>query len=212
MTLIVLFRGNDSTGTDDVASKGRDLQLRIPGSTVHPYTRLVRVIEFESDAVLVHEAITYPRKPLEQPQVTTESLWVTTDAIARQKGLQLGPWGLEHTLWLVWRELITQNLLCPVLVWKIEDETPLCNQTILLRRQARFGTDFVLWQSYVSMIDPSIRSVIESVLERGVEINEGKARWELQLEAQSFHLEEGDLITAEIIRAVLRELEESSNL
>ncbi|MBK7033391.1 MAG: hypothetical protein IPH49_09020 [Ignavibacteria bacterium] len=210
VTLIVLFRSYATSESDAVASKGRDLQLRIPGSTVHPYARIVRVCEFETDAILVHDVITYPRNRSEQPQVTTESLWATIDALARQKGLRLGPWGLEHTLWLVWRELVEQNLLCPVLVWMIEDETPLCNQTILLRRQAHIGTDSVLWQSYVSS-RPCYCTVIESVLDRGVETNEAKARWELQLEAQSLHLEEGDQITAEIVLAEVRESEESVN-
>lgn len=211
VTLIVLFRSYATSESDAVAGKGQVLQERIPGSAVHRYARLVRVTEFETDAILVHDVITYPRKPIEQPQVTTESLWATIDAIAQQKGLRLGPWGLESTLWFVWNELIAQNLLCPVLVWKIEDETPLCQQTILLRGQPHIGTDPVLCQSYVSSIDPAIRTVVESVLDRGVETNEAKARWELQLEAHSFGLEEGDLITAEIIRAELRECEESVN-
>ena len=211
VTLIVLFRSHDSKGTDDVASNGQVLHERIPGSTVHPYARLVRVSEFETDAILVHDVTSYPRNRSEQPQNTAESLWVALGAIAQQKGHRLGPWGLESTLWFVWRELIAQNLLCPVLVWKIEDETPLCQQTTLLRRQAHIGTDPVLCQIYVSSIDPEIRTVVESVLDRGVETNEAKARWELQLESHSFHLEEGDLITAEIIRAELRESEESVN-
>lgn len=159
----------------------------------------------------MHDVISHPRYHSEQPQNTAESLWVATGAIAQQKGLRLGPWGIERTLWFIWRELVEPNLLYPVLVWKIEDEAPRCQQTILLRRQARFGTDPVLCQSYVSSIDPAIRTVVESVLDRGVETNETKARWELQLESHSFHLEEGDLITAEIIRAELRECEESVN-
>lgn len=211
VTLIVMFRNHTSSETDTAAGKGQVLHERISGSTVHPYARLVRVGEFETDAILVHDVITYPRNRSEQPQNTAESLWVATGAIAQQKGLRLGPWGLESTLWFVWKELIAQNLLYPVLVWKIEDETPLCQQTILLRRQAHIGNDPVLCQSYVSSLDPATRTVIESVLDRGVETNEAKARWELQLESHSFHLEEGDLITAEIIRAELRECEESVN-
>ena len=136
---------------------------------------------------------------------------MATGAIAQQKGLRLGPWGLESTLWFVWKELIAQNLNYTTLVWKIEDEIPRCQQARLLRKQAFIGTDPVLWQSHVSSLDPNIRTVIESVLDRGVESNEAKAPWELKLEAQSFGLEEGDLITAEIVRAELRESEESVN-
>lgn len=203
VTMIVLFRSYATSEADAVAGKGQVLHERLPGSTVHPYTRLVRVTEFESDAVLVHDVITYPTKRSEQPEVTTESLWATIDALARQKGLRLGPWGLESTLWFVWKELIAQNLLYPVLVWKIEDETPRCQQARLLLKQAFCGTDPVLRQSYVNSIDPAVRAVIESILDRGVETNEAKARWELQLEAQTYGLEESDLITSEIVRAEL---------
>lgn len=212
VTLIVLFRGNDSTGTDDVASKGRDLQLRIPGSTVHPYARLVRVAEFESDAILVHDVIVYPINRSEQPQVTAESLWAVIDTLAMQRGLHLGPWGLENTLWLVWRELIAQNVQCPTLVWRIEDEIPQCNQTVLLRKQVSFGMDYSIRQSYACMIDPSFRAVIEGVIDHGIEVEEDKARWEMILQAQTYGLEEGDLITAEIVRAELIEFEASGTL
>lgn len=211
VTLILLFRSYATSESDVVAGKGQVLHERIPGSTVHPYARLVRVSEFESDAILVHDVTPYPRNRSEQPQVTTESLWVTIDALARQKGLRLGPWGLESTLWFVWKELIAQNLLYPVLVWKIEDETPLCNQTVLLRKQVSFGMDYSVRQSYACSIGSSIRNIIERVLDRGAETDEAKAPWELKLEAQSFGLEEGDLITAEIISAELRESEESFN-
>ncbi len=60
VTLIVLFRRHNSTGTTDVASKGRALQLRIPGSSVHQYARLVRVRDFKSDAVVEHDIIMFP--------------------------------------------------------------------------------------------------------------------------------------------------------
>ena len=128
----------------------------------------------------MHDVISHPRDHSEQPQNIAESLWVAPGAIAQQKGLRLGPWGIERTLWFIWRELVEQNLLCPLLVWKIEDETPRCQQTFLPRRQAHIGTDSVLCQSYVSSIDPAIRTVVESVLDRGVETNEAKACLELQ--------------------------------
>lgn len=212
MTLIVLFRSHSLPGSDDVADMGRGLQQRIPFSTLHPYARLVRVNEIESDAVLVHEVIEFPKQRPEPLQITAESLWVVIDALAMQKGIQLGPWGMEWALWCLWRDMIAQNIQCPVMIWTLEDEIPRCEQTRLLRKQASFGVDPVIRQSCVSSMDPLVRTLIEVLVDRGIESDESKARRELCLEAQCYGLNEGDLITAEVVRSELREFKESSKL
>lgn len=211
-TLIVLFRCHTSTEHDTVANKSHALHQRIPGSSLHLYSRLVRVTEFETDAVLVHDVIVFPKQRPVQTQITSESLWVTINAVASQKGHVLGPWGFDTILWYVWQELIATEAPYPPLSWCIEDEIPHCLQTKLLRKQSVFEFDPVLRQSYISSIDPAVRSVIESVLERGVETSESKARREMRLVAQSFGLVDGDLITADIVKAELQEFQESSNL
>jgi|GEM_PF-6939455 len=75
-----------------------------------------------------------------------------------------------------------------------------------------FVTDPMLLPELSHLARPFYSHRHESVLDRSVETNEAKARWELQLESHSFHLEEGDLITAEIIGAEVREFEASASL